>query len=198
MARGRCPAWRGDMTVTGWGLACCGGMSSVLAWWSEALGDVASCAASCGSKWVGNVVGPRKFEQLENMREKKNRNLARRTTTAGSHVPPVEMRAAMGSGVACKRVATWVLRFRRTYGPYHFILSYLPLSRSTIPLSCADTSDCLFPISYPLSPHIFDRPWHYLVALLLSSYPCGDSYPVRYIGPQSSVTIRLDYVPSPQ
>ena len=63
-----------------------------------------------------------------------------------------------------------LLRFHRTYGPYHLILSYLPLSRSTLPLSHADTSDCPFHISYPLSPHIFDRPWYYLVALFLSSY----------------------------
>ena len=51
-----------------------------------------------------------------------------------------------------------MLRFRRTHGPYHLILSYLPLSRSAFPLSYADTSDCPFPISYPLSPRIFDRP----------------------------------------
>ena len=87
--------------------------------------------------------------------------------------------------------------FSTDYGPYHFFLSYLFQSRSTFPLSHADTSDCPFSISYPLSPHISDRPLHYRVALPLSPYPCGCPYLVRYIGPQSSVTIRLDYVPLP-
>ena len=57
------------------------------------------------------------------------------------------------------------------------------------------------PLSYLLSlipPYISDRPLPYRVALCLSPYPCGCLYPVRYISPQSSVTIRLDYVPSPQ
>ena len=44
-----------------------------------------------------------------------------------------------------------VLRFRRTHGPYHFLLTYLPLSRSTIPLSYADISDCL--LSFLLIPY---------------------------------------------
>ena len=45
----------------------------------------------------------------------------------------------------------------------------------------------IFPISYPLSPHIFDRPWRYLVALRLSPYQSSGFYLVQYIDPLSSV-----------
>ena len=55
-----------------------------------------------------------------------------------------------------------------------------------------------FPPVLSLITPIVDRPLHYLVADPLSSYPCGCLYLVRYIAPQSSVTVHLDYVPSPQ
>ena len=55
-----------------------------------------------------------------------------------------------------------------------------------------------FPFSLSLITPIVDRPLRYPVADPLSPYPCGQPYLVRYIAPQSSVTIRLDYVPSPQ
>ena len=60
------------------------------------------------------------------------------------------------------------------------------------------TSDCPFPFSLSLITSIVDRPLHYLVADPLSSYLCGCLYLVQYIAPQSSVTVCLDYVPSPQ
>ena len=49
MASGRCMARRGGVIVTGRRLACCGGVGSMLACRSEALGDIASRVASCGS-----------------------------------------------------------------------------------------------------------------------------------------------------
>ena len=42
-------AWQGDRAVMVWGLECCSGMGGMLALQSKALGDVASCAALCGS-----------------------------------------------------------------------------------------------------------------------------------------------------
>ena len=45
--------------------------------------------------------------------------------------------------------------FSTDYGPYHFLSSYLPLSRSTFPLSYADTSDC--PRSSLLIPYHLNR-----------------------------------------
>ena len=78
------------------------------------------------------------------------------------------------------------------------IISYLLISfyRDPLsPLSYADTSDCLVPISYPLSPHIFDRPLNYLVADVLSRYQCRGAYLVRYIDPQSGGTVGLGLCP---
>ena len=51
----------------------------------------------------------------------------------------------------------YLLRFHRTYGPYHFFLPYLPLSQSTFPLSYTDTSDCLIHIPYlPITSSTID------------------------------------------
>ena len=48
---------------------------------------------------------------------------------------------------------------------------------------------------YPLSPHIYDRPLRYLVALRLSFYRWLLSYHVRYIDPQSGGTVGLGLCP---
>ena len=55
------------------------------------------------------------------------------------------------------------------------------------------TASLLF--SYPLSPHIFNRPLHYLVAGSLSLYQCRGVYLVRYIDPQSGGTVGLGLCP---
>ena len=60
------------------------------------------------------------------------------------------------------------------------------------------TSDCLVPFLLSLIPLIFNRPSYYPVADSLLSYQCCGVYLVRYISPQSSVTVHLDYVPSSQ
>ena len=89
-----------------------------------------------------------------------------------------------------------MLRFRHRTSDLFTSFAYLPLSRSVFPLSYADTSDCLFPISYPLSPRIFDRPWYYLVARCLSLYQWLFSYlPVRYNDSQSGGTVGLGLCP---
>ena len=45
-----------------------------------------------------------------------------------------------------------VLCFHWTLDLYHFLLSYLPISRSPLPYHSQITSDCFFLFSYPLSP----------------------------------------------
>ena len=91
-----------------------------------------------------------------------------------------------------------LLRFRRTMDriiSFCLIFHYLDL----LPLILRRLHrTALFLFSYPLSPHIFDHPLRYLVADPLSSYQCCGVYLVRYIEPQSSVTVHLDYVPSSQ
>ena len=103
----------------------------------------------------------------------------------------VELLWALGSSVSFCGVCLLLLRFHRTTDCITPLLSYLPLSRSTFLLSYADTSDCPFPLSYPLSPRIFNRPWRYLVALYLSLYQWLFPYLVRYIDSQSGDTVGL-------
>ena len=92
---------------------------------------------------------------------------------------------------------TPVVMFSSDIRPSPFLFAYLPLSRSIPPYHTQIASDCPFPLSLSFITSIVDRPLRYLVADPLSPYPCGCLYLVRYIAPQSSVTVDLDYVPSP-
>ena len=75
------------------------------------------------------------------------------------------------------------------------LLSYLPLSRSTSPLSYADTSDCLLSYPYlPITPSPI-VPDTYLVAPRLSLYQWLYAYLVRYIDSQSGGTVGLGLCP---
>ena len=55
------------------------------------------------------------------------------------------------------------------------------------------TAPFLFLIPYP--PHIFDRPWYYLVAPCLSFYQWLFPYLVRYIDSQSGGTVGFGLCP---
>ena len=79
---------------------------------------------------------------------------------------------AIGEWVAPKRyaphhppLASRSVTFSTDYGPYHFLSSYLPLSRSTSPYHTQITSDCLVPFSLSTITPISDRPLRYPVAL---------------------------------
>ena len=89
-------------------------------------------------------------------------------------------------GVALRRGV--MLRFPSDIGPIFLsVLSFL----ISIPfaLSSADYIGLLHSYLLSLITPIVDQPLCYLVADPLSSYQWQCSYPVRYIGPQSSVTV---------
>ena len=97
-------------------------------------------------------------------------------------------------GVALERGV--MLRFRRTHGPYHFLLTYLPLSRPPSPYHTQIYRTAFFPFSLSLITPIVDRPLSYPVASCLSLYQWLFPYlPVRYLDSQSGGTVGFGLCP---
>ena len=96
-----------------------------------------------------------------------------------------------------KKQTVYVTFSSLDFGPYFPSVLSSPI---LIPFVLSYTDYIGLPRSSFLSliPPISDRPLYYLVALCLSLYQYPPSYHVQYISPQSSVTVDLDYVPSPK